>query len=360
VKRERSRQGPADLVREEILALKAYHVAPASGMIKLDAMENPYRLPEPLREEVGRAVAALAINRYPDPEAPELKARLRDVFEIPAEAGLLIGNGSDEIIAILAQTLARPGAVMLAPEPSFAMYKRNALYTRMSYVGVPLERDFTLDPGRFLDAIATHRPALTFIAYPNNPTGNLFSEDAVARIIEASPGVVVLDEAYHVFARKTFMGRLAEFPNLMVMRTVSKLGLAGVRLGYAVAAPEWIREFDKVRPPYNVSVLTQFVAERVLAHAGTLEQQAARIRAERDALFDGLRDLRGVEAFPSDANFILVRVADADAVNARLKARKILVRNFHGSHPLLANCLRLTVGTPGENELLLDALTASL
>ena len=156
------------------------------------------------------------------------------------------------------------------------------------------------------------------------------------------------------------MPRLAEFPNLVVMRTLSKLGLAGVRLGYAVAAPEWIREFDKVRPPYNVSVLTQFVAERVLAHAGTLEQQAARIRAERDALFDGLRDLRGVEAFPSDANFILVRVADADAVNARLKARKILVRNFHGSHPLLANCLRLTVGTPGEDALLLDALTASL
>jgi histidinol-phosphate aminotransferase len=329
-------------------------------MVKLDAMENPYRLPEPLREEVGRAVAALAINRYPDPEAPELKTRLRESFEIPADAGLLIGNGSDEIIAILAQTLARPGAVMLAPEPSFAMYRMNALYTRMSYVGVPLERDFTLDAGRFLDAIATHRPALTFIAYPNNPTGNLFPADAIARIIEASPGFVVLDEAYHVFARKTFMGRLADFPNLMVMRTVSKLGLAGVRLGYAVAAPEWIREFDKVRPPYNVSVLTQFVAERVLAHSGTLEQQAARIRAERDALFEALSDLRGVAAFPSDANFILVRVADADAVNARLKARKILVRNFHGSHPLLANCLRLTVGTPGENELLLDALTASL
>jgi histidinol-phosphate aminotransferase len=170
----------------------------------------------------------------------------------------------------------------------------------------------------------------------------------------------VLDEAYHVFARKTFMGRLAEFPNLMVMRTVSKLGLAGVRLGYAAAAPDWVREFDKVRPPYNVSVLTQFVAERVLAHAGTLEQQAARIRTERETLFEALSDLRGVEVFPSEANFILVRVADAEAVNARLKARKILVRNFHGSHPLLANCLRLTVGTPGENELLLDALTASL
>jgi histidinol-phosphate aminotransferase len=351
---------PADLVREEILALKAYHVAPASGMIKLDAMENPYRLPEPLREEVGRVVATLAINRYPDPEAPELKARLREVFSIPGDAGLLIGNGSDEIIAILAQTLARPGAVMLAPEPSFVMYKMNALYTRMKYVGVPLEGDFTLDLGRFLDAIAEHRPALTFIAYPNNPTGNLFPEEAVARVIEASPGFVVVDEAYHVFARKSFMGRLAEFPNLMVMRTVSKLGLAGVRLGYAAAAPEWIREFDKLRPPYNVSVLTQFVADRVLAHVGALESQAERIRAERAVLTEHLRDLRGVDVFPSEANFVLVRVANADAVHERLKARKILVRNFNGSHPLLADCLRLTVGTPGENQLLLDALTASL
>jgi histidinol-phosphate aminotransferase len=354
------KRSPADLVREEILALKAYHVAPASGMIKLDAMENPYRLPEPLREEVGRVVASLAINRYPDPEAPELKARLREVFSIPANSGLLIGNGSDEIIAILAQTLARPGAVMLAPEPSFVMYKMNALYTRMKYVGVPLERDFTLDPGRFLDAIAEHRPALTFIAYPNNPTGNLFPEDAVVKIVEAAPGFVVVDEAYHVFARKSFMGRLGEFPNLMVMRTVSKLGLAGVRLGYAAAAPEWIHEFDKLRPPYNVSILTQFVADRVLAHVGALEQQAERIRAERVALAEHLRDLRGVEVFPSEANFVLVRVANADAVNERLKARRILVRNLDGSHPLLANCLRLTVGTPGENQLLLDALTASL
>jgi len=354
------KRSPADLVREEILALKAYHVPSAAGMIKLDAMENPYRLPEALREEVGHTVAGLAINRYPDPEAPELKARLREVFSIPAESGLLIGNGSDEIIAMVAQALARPGAAMLAPEPSFVMYRMNALLTRMRYVGVPLNADFTLDAGRFLDAIAEHRPALTFLAYPNNPTGNLFPEDAVARIVAAAPGFVVVDEAYHVFARRTFMARLAEFPNLMVMRTVSKLGLAGVRLGYAAAAPEWIREFDKVRPPYNVSVLTQFVAERVLTHVAALDRQAETIRDERAGLFDHLRELRGVEAFPSEANFILVRVPDADRVHAKLAARKVLVRNLNGSHPLLENCLRLTVGTPGENQLLLDALTEAL
>jgi histidinol-phosphate aminotransferase len=360
VKRAAPKLGPADLVREEILALAAYHVPPATGMVKLDAMENPYRLPEALREEVGHLVSTLPINRYPDPSAPELKRRLRERFGIPDGCGLLLGNGSDEIIQIVAHALARPGAALVAPEPSFAMYRMNAVIARMRYVGVPLNRDFTLDLGRLLDALAEHRPAVVFLAYPNNPTGNLFPEEQVERVLEAAPGLVVLDEAYHAFAGKTFLPQLARRPNLMVMRTVSKLGLAGVRLGYAAASPAWIEQLDKVRPPYNVSVLAQAVAERMLAHLGVLQGQADRIKAEREAMFGRLRDLRGVEAFPSDANFILVRVPDADALDARLRDRKILVRNLHGSHPLLANCLRLTVGTPGENELLLAALAENL
>jgi len=359
VKRDPVKLGPGDLVREEILSLQPYHVAPATGMIKLDAMENPYRLPEPLRVELGRLVSSLPINRYPDPAAPELAARLRSTFGIAEEFGLLIGNGSDEIIQIVAHALARPGAVLLAPEPSFAMYRMNAVIARLRYVGVPLNADFTLDPARFLDAIAEHRPAVVFLAYPNNPTGNLFPQAAVEAILAAAPGLVVLDEAYHVFAGRTFMDRLGEYPNLMVMRTVSKLGLAGVRLGYAAARAQWIRELDKVRPPYNVSVLAQAAAERLLAHIDVLHGQAERIKAGRAAMFDGLAGIPSVEAFPSDANFVLVRVRDAAAVDARLRARNILVRNFHGSHPLLANCLRLTVGTPGENELLLAALAES-
>lgn len=355
-----ARKSPRNLVREEILALTAYHVAPATGMIKLDAMENPYRLPEELREEVARMVSTLPINRYPDPTAPELKARLREVFDIPDACAILLGNGSDEIIQIVAQALARPGAALLAPEPSFAMYRMYALFAGMRYVGVPLAPDFTLDLARMLAAMREARPAVVFIAYPNNPTGNLFPEDAVTRIIEEAPGLVVLDEAYHVFAARTFMHRLADFPNLLVMRTVSKLGLAGIRLGYAAASPDWIAEFDKVRPPYNVNVMTQFVAERVLAHVEVLNKQADAIRTERESLVGRLRDLEGVEAFPSDANFVLARVPDADSVYRRLKERRVLVRNFHGTHPLLANCLRLTVGTPGENALMMDALSGSL
>lgn len=360
MKRDPVKLGPADLVREEILALKGYHVPPAAGMIKLDAMENPYRLPESLRREIGRVVAGLEVNRYPDPAAPELKARLRETFAIPAGCDVLIGNGSDEIIQIATHALARPNAVVLAPEPSFVMYRLYALVARMRYIGVPLNADFTLDVARFIDAIAENRPALIFLAYPNNPTGNLFPEEAIAKIIEAAPGLVVIDEAYHVFAGKTFMTRLREFPNLMVMRTVSKLGLAGIRLGYAAARPEWLSELDKVRPPYNVSVLTQFVAERLLAHIDALHAQAEHIKADRARLAERLRSLKGVEIFPSHANFVLVRVPDADRVHGHLKARNILVRNFHGSHPLLANCVRITVGTPVENESMLAALAECL
>lgn len=351
---------PAALVREDILALQAYHVASAAGMVKLDAMENPYGLPADLCREIGEVSAETALNRYPDPTAPVLRAQLRLAFDIPAEYELLLGNGSDEIITMVTQTLARPGAVMLAPEPSFAMYRMNAIYSRMRYVGVPLADDFAIDAGRFLAAVREHQPALTFIAYPNNPTGNLFAERDVEAIIEASPGFVVLDEAYHAFAGKSFIDRLARYPNLMIMRTVSKLGLAGIRLGYAVARPEWIREFDKLRPPYNVNVLTQAVASRALERLDVLNAQAAQIRDDRTHLANALKTLPGLTVYPSDANFILARVPNADDLYGKLGARKVLIRNLHGGHALLENCVRFTVGTPEENEQLLAALRASL
>jgi histidinol-phosphate aminotransferase len=351
---------PRDLVREEVLALTAYHVGEAAGMVKLDAMENPYALPGELRREIAGLVADAAINRYPDPQAPELKARLRRVMSIAEGYDILIGNGSDEIIHILIQALARPGAVVLAPEPTFVMYRAYALVNRMRYVGVPLAADFTLDCARLLAAVEEHQPALVFIAYPNNPTGNLFAEADVLRILRAAPGVVVLDEAYHAFARQSFMPRLTEFPNLVVMRTLSKMGMAGLRLGYAAGSPEWMREFDKVRPPYNVNLLTQLVAERLLGHAAVLEEQASAIRSARDGLKGGFERLAGVTAFASDANFLLLRVPNAGKAFAGMKQRGVLVKNLHGSHPLLAQCLRITVGTPEENAQCLAALRASL
>ena len=353
-------KSPKDLVREEVLALAAYHVGEAAGMVKLDAMENPYALPQELRREIAELAAGAAINRYPNPQAPELKARLRQTMAIPEAFDILLGNGSDELIHIMVQALARPGAVVLAPEPTFVMYRVYALVNRMRYVGVPLAPDFTLDCARFLAAIEEHQPALTFIAYPNNPSGNLFPEADVLRILHAAPGVVVLDEAYHAFAQKSFMQRLAQHPNLIVMRTLSKSGMAGLRLGYAAGSPAWMREFDKVRPPYNVNVLTQLVAERLLAHAGVLAEQAAAIRGERRRLEAELARMVGVTAFQSDANFLLLRVPDAGKVFAGMKERGVLVKLLHGSHPLLAQCLRITVGTAEENTQCLAALRASL
>ena len=352
--------GPEQIIRDDIRALTAYHVPPADGMVKLDAMENPYGLPQALRRELGEAVAGAAINRYPDPAAPQLKARLRQVMAIPAQYEVLLGNGSDEIIHIITQCVARPGATVLAPAPTFVMYGMYALFCGLRYVRVPLNPDFSLDAQRFLDAMAEQQPALVFLSYPNNPTGNLFSDDAISRIIADAPGLVVMDEAYHAFAGRTFMTRLAEFPNLVVLRTVSKLGLAGIRLGYAVARPEWIREFDKVRGPYNIGVLTQVVADKALAHHDVLDAQAQEIKAGRAWLAARLRELPGVTSFPSDANFILARTPDAARLFGGLVRRGVLVKNLHGSHPLLEQCLRLTIGTPEENERLFSALVEAL
>lgn len=351
---------PEHLVREEVLALTAYHVGEAAGMVKLDAMENPYSLPQELRREIAELAAGAALNRYPNPQAPELKARLRTTMAIPEAFDILLGNGSDELIQLVVQALARPGAVLLAPEPTFVMYRAYALVNRMRYVGVELAPDFTLDCARFLAAIEEHQPALVFIAYPNNPTGSLFPEADVLRILDAAPGLVVLDEAYHAFAQKSFLPSLASHPNLVVMRTLSKIGMAGLRLGYAAGSPAWMREFDKVRPPYNVNVLTQLVAERLLAHADVLDRQAAAIRAERDRLKAGFERMPGVTAFASDANFLLVRVPDAVKVFAGMKARGVLVKMLHGGHPLLSGCLRITVGTAEENTQCLAALRAAL
>ena len=351
---------PDQLIRDEIRALATYHVPDASGFVKLDAMENPYTLPAALRVGLGQLAQDAAINRYPDAAATALKVRLRTSMEIPEGMDILLGNGSDEIIQILAMAIAKPGATILSLEPSFVMYKMIAAFAGVSYVGVPLRPNFSLDLDATLAAIATHQPALIFIAYPNNPTGNLFDMTALLRILDAAPGLVVLDEAYHVFALQSFMPLLARYPNLLVMRTLSKLGLAGLRLGFLVGRPAWLQELDKLRLPYNVNVLTQQIAERVLAHPEILEQQAAAIRDERAQLIQALDNIAGLEAFPSAANFILLRIENADKVFEKLKQRGILIKNLSRAHPLLQNCLRVTVGTPDENQQFLTSLTASL
>jgi histidinol-phosphate aminotransferase len=347
----------AALVRPEIQALSPYAVARAEGMVKLDAMENPYALPAEVRARLGGALARVPVNRYPDGAADAARTALVRALGIPQGQGVLLGNGSDELIEIITATLARPGATMLSPEPSFVMYRMNALYAGMRFVGVPLAADFSFDRAAILAAIERERPALVYLAYPNNPTGNLFAAGDIEAVLSATRGLVVVDEAYSAFADASFLPRVGEFANLLVLRTLSKIGMAGIRLGYAVAAPAWITELNKLRQPYNVNALTQAAAVALLADTGWIDEQAAAIRAERGRLEAALKRLPGTTVFPTQTNFAVVRVADANAMFEGLKARRILVKNLHGWHPLLANCLRITVGTPKENDMLLAACT---
>jgi histidinol-phosphate aminotransferase len=348
------------LLRQEVLDLHAYHVPDSSGYIKLDAMENPYLVPPALRGEIAEAVAAAAINRYPDPGAASLKEKIRGVTGLPQGMAVLLGNGSDELIQLLAMAVNKPGAVLLSVEPSFVMYKMIAIFTGMRYVGVPLTADFSLDLPATLAAIHRERPALVFLAYPNNPTGNLFSAQAVVQIIAASPGLVVVDEAYYAFASDSFITHLARYPNLLVMRTFSKLGMAGLRLGFLAGSAEWLGQLEKLRLPYNVGVLPQLVAEKLLVHHEVLLHQAEQIKRDRAKLYQQLNEIAAVKVYPSEANFLLFRVANAAAVFNGLKQRGVLIKNLNGGHPMLKDCLRVTVGTPDENMRFIAALQETI
>jgi histidinol-phosphate aminotransferase len=348
-------------VRPEIRALQAYHVQPATGLIKLDAMENPYTWPEELRDAWAELLRGTDVNRYPDPTARALSERLVEAMDVPDGMRVLLGNGSDELIQMIAMSLAGASRSLLSVDPGFVMYRMIAIFCGMRYVGVPLAADdFGLDLPAVLQAMDEHHPAVVFLAYPNNPTGNLFDTEAVTEIICAAPGLVVVDEAYAPFTDASFMSRLGEFDNLVVMRTVSKMGLAGLRLGLLAGPAEWLDQFDKVRLPYNINVLTQASAGFALQHKAVFDEQTRLIRRERSRLADAVATLKGVQVFPSEANFLLVRTpaGQAGAWFAGLRERGVLIKNMDGVHPLLADCLRPTVGTPAENDALIRALRA--
>jgi histidinol dehydrogenase len=350
----------ATLLRADVREMASYHVPSSSGLVKLDAMENPYRLPEALRVALATRLADALINRYPVPSYAGLKRAIVARLGVPAGYDVLLGNGSDELITMLCVATARPGAVMLAPVPSFVMYEVSAKLAGSRFVGVPLAPDLSLDLPAMLAAIARHRPAIVFLAYPNNPTGNCFEAAQIEAILRAAPGLVVLDEAYQPFAIDSWMPRLPAYPNMLVMRTLSKLGLAGLRLGYLSGHARWLAELDKVRPPYNIGVLNEVAAEFALEHLAVFDEQAADIRAERERLHAALQTVSGARPIASHANFLLVRVADSAAVQRRMRELGVLVKDVGKMHPLLVNCLRVTVGAPAENQAMLAALADAL
>lgn len=346
-------------VRSEIRELSAYHVQPARGLIKLDAMENPYTWPDALRDDWLALLRSTDVNRYPDPTAAALSERLRDVMGVPDGMRVLLGNGSDELIQMIAMALSGPSRTLLSVDPGFVMYRMIATFCGMRYVGVPLAADdFALDLPAVMQALDEQQPAVVFLAYPNNPTGNLFDAAAIERIVRAAPGLVVVDEAYAPFTDASFMSRLGDFDNLLVMRTVSKMGLAGLRLGMLAGPAAWLDEFDKVRLPYNINVLTQASAEFALRHKAVFDEQTATIRNERQRLGEALARIDGARVYPSQANFLLLRTpaGQARAWFDGLRERGVLIKILDGAHPLLSDCLRPTVGTPGENDALIEAL----
>jgi len=350
----------SQLIRPEILALHAYHVPVSAGLVKLDAMENPYLVPPTLRAEIAAAVSDAAINRYPDPNPLALKRKIAELLALAPDMTVLLGNGSDELIQLLAMAVHKPGAILLGVEPSFVMYKMIATFLGMRYVGVPLARDFSLDMQAMLAAIERDKPALIFLAYPNNPTGNAFSAAAIKQIVAAAPGLVVVDEAYYAFAEDSFIKHLADYPNLLVMRTFSKLGMAGLRLGFLAGSALWLNELEKLRLPYNVGVLPQLVAEKLLDNHDVLVAQAEQIKLDRSGLSSQLSAIAGVQVYPSSANFLLLRVARAQEIFEGLKQRGVLIKNLHGSHAMLQDCLRVTVGTPEENQKFLSAFNETI
>ena len=350
-------------IRQDVKSMHAYAIQDSRGLVKLDAMENPFRLSEQLQRELGERLGRVAINRYPVQSTADVVAALSKFVELPAGCKMILGNGSDELIDMLSVACDVPGATLLAPLPGFVMYQMSAQLRGLNFVGVPLTPQFELDELAMLAAIEEHRPALTYIAYPNNPTANLFDEGSVERIVAAvgrQHGLVVFDEAYQPFSSRTWMQRMGAHEHVLVMRTLSKFGLAGVRLGYLCGPAALIDEVDKVRPPYNVSVLNAEATLFALEHADEYARQAAVLRSERARLSTALTALGGVTVFPSEANMMLVRVPDSKQCFEGMKARGVLVKHIAGLHPLLANCLRLTVGSPAENDAMIQALKASL
>jgi histidinol-phosphate aminotransferase len=350
----------ATRIRQDVQSMHAYAIQESRGLVKLDAMENPHRLPPELRRTLGERLAEVAMNRYPGARIDELREALARHAKLPEGFGLMLGNGSDELISLLAMACDVPGASILAPLPGFVMYGMSAQLQGLAFHGVDLTPDFQLDERAMLAAIDRHQPSIVYIAYPNNPTANLWDDAVIERIIEAAPGLVVIDEAYQPFASRSYMDRSAGHSHVLLMRTLSKFGLAGVRLGYMAGPQALIAEVDKLRPPYNVSVLNCEAALFALEHEAVFAAQAADIRSQRERLQKALGGLPGVKSWPSDANMILVRVPDAPRAFEGMKARGVLVKNVSRMHPLLANCLRLTVGTADENTQMLSALQASL
>jgi histidinol-phosphate aminotransferase len=333
------------LIKPEVRKLKAYSVDETPVRIKLDAMESPFPLPDEVRQEIADAVKLVSINRYPDPSAAKLKESIADLWGIGTQR-MLLGNGSDEIIQTIILAFGGP---VLIPTPTFAMYEITSRALSQDVATIPLGRNFVLDANKMLKKAKEIKAKIIFLACPYNPTGNRFSDEAVLKILDRSNAAVVIDEAYFSFSGKSFLPVLKDYPNLIILRTLSKIGFAGLRVGVLTASAKLINELNKIRLPYNINTLSQTAAVVALKHKNILNRQISLLISARERLYNALSQVEGVTAYPSETNFILFKTtADAVRIYEKLKAAGILVKNLDRPG-VLKNCLRVTVGTPEEN-----------
>ncbi len=350
------------LVRGEIQNLTAYQVQDATDLIKLDAMESPFDWPGNLQQEWLAELQTISLNRYPDPECRSLRDEILAYFNAPTDVDVLLGNGSDELISLLMQLVAGPQRTVCSFSPSFVMYQLIACYTHSQYLEIPLTPQFTIDLNATLDTIQRHQPELIFIARPNNPTGNCFATEEITTIVDAADGLVIIDEAYHAFADSSLLPLCVEYPNVLVLHTLSKVGLAGLRLGMLFGRNEWLNELNKIRLPYNIGSLTQATTSFALRKGTQIHAQVETLKQEREKLSIALNKISCLTVYPSEANFILFRTPTESAsdIFTRLKASGILLKNLSHSHPLLKDCLRVTVSTAEQNQAFLTALKQAL
>ena len=343
------------LVKEKVRSLKAYHVENVDCEIKLHANENSFAPPPEILKQFNEIFQSTELNRYPDPDCGPLKQTLAKRLNVKTE-NLAIGNGSDELIQILLQVFCDPGETVGFPDPTFAMYGIIAQGMGLNSKTHPLDDQWDFKAEPFLETMEANQVRIAFLSYPNNPTGNCFSATEVQKVIENFSGIVVLDEAYHDFAGKSFLSELPRHNNLIVLRSLSKIGLAALRVGYAIADPAIINQIDKIRLPYNSNSLSQRLTNQLLNHFAPVQKQLDLLVSEREQMIKELSNFKQLKVFPSDANFVLFRVEqDSSTIFKKLMDNGILVRNL-SQHPRLKNCLRVTIGTPDENKAFLEKI----
>jgi len=341
-------------LRSDIKNIDAYHVPASKDMIKLDAMESPFGVPEDLKVEFLKCIEQSEVNRYPEADPSPLKDTLRSLMDIPDEFGILLGNGSDELIQLLALACSKDDLIM-SFEPSFVMYELVSKYVNLEYFGVQLDSNFDINLSDALLIIEREKPKIIFIAYPNNPTGNCFDYDAIIEIIKSTNSMVILDEAYYAYSDKSFLSEISNFPNLLVLRTISKIGFAGLRLGLLIGDQETIAQLNKLRLPYNINALTQTSANFLLQDKQRIINNAQIIIEERRRLAHELSLFSKFKVYPSQTNFILVHSEDAHSLHTALKENGILIKCFpKGSK--LSDFIRISVSEPVENNILIDAI----